>query len=72
MNKILCDSHELNETICGRNHNVEWMSFHDFEIQLLVTEEKILQVLSRANGVHKFVEEILWRIQLDKRHRGFV
>jgi hypothetical protein len=33
----------------------------DLENRLLVTEEKIVKVLMRVDGSHKFIEDIMWK-----------
>jgi hypothetical protein len=38
----------------------------------LVTEEKIVQVLTRADSVHKFIEDIIWKNQREERQTRFV
>ena len=42
LNGILHSSHELDETTYGRTHNVERIPLYEFEIQFLVSEEKML------------------------------
>jgi hypothetical protein len=48
------------------------LALQDLENRLLVTEEQIVQVLTRANGAHKFIEDLMWRTQLEERQRGVV
>jgi hypothetical protein len=38
--------------------------------QLLVTEEKTVQVLTREDGAHKFIEDIVWKTQMEERKKG--
>jgi hypothetical protein len=38
------------------------LALQDLENRLLVTEEKIMQVLTRVDGAHKFIEYLRWRI----------
>jgi hypothetical protein len=35
-----------------------------------VTEDHITQVLTRADGAHRFIEELMWRSQIEERHNG--
>jgi hypothetical protein len=37
---------------------------------LLVTEDHITWVLTIANGAHRFIEELMWRSQMEERHNG--
>ena len=54
----------------GNPHHADKMTLHDLESQLLVTEEQIVQVLTRADGAHKFIEDLMWNTQLEERHKG--
>jgi hypothetical protein len=38
----------------------------------LVTEEKIVQVLTRVNGAHKFIEDLMWKDLMEERQKRFV
>jgi hypothetical protein len=40
------------------------------EDQLLVKEEQIVQVLTRADGTHKFIEDLMWKAQMEERQKG--
>jgi hypothetical protein len=44
----------------------------DLKDQLLVIEEKIVQVLTREDGAHKFIEGIMWKTQMEERQKGVV
>jgi hypothetical protein len=35
----------------------------------LVKEEQIVQVLTRADGTHKFVEDLMWKVQIKERQK---
>ena len=37
---------------------------------MLVTEDHITWVLNRADGAHRFIEEIMWRSQMEESHNG--
>jgi hypothetical protein len=37
--------------------------------QLLFIEEKIVQVLRRVNGAHKFIEGIMWKTKMEERQK---
>jgi hypothetical protein len=39
------------------------------EDQLLVKEEQIVQALTRADGRHKFIEDIIWKAQMEVRQK---
>ena len=58
------DPHKSVGPLCDILHCVDEMTLRDMESELLVTEEKLVQVLSRADGDHKFIEDIMWKIQL--------
>jgi hypothetical protein len=40
------------------------------EDQLLVKEEQIVQVLTREDGTHKFIEDLMWKAQMEERQKG--
>jgi hypothetical protein len=40
--------------------------------QLLVSKEKIVQVLTRVYGAHKFVEGVIWKTQMEERQKRVV
>jgi hypothetical protein len=46
------------------------LALHGLEDQLLVTEEKIVQVLTRENGAHRFIEALIWKTQMEERQKG--
>jgi hypothetical protein len=46
------------------------LALHDLEDRLLVTEDQITQVLTKIDGARRFFEDIMWRVQIEERHRG--
>ena len=40
------------------------------EDQLLVKEEQIVQVLTRADGTHKLIKDLMWKAQMEERQKG--
>jgi hypothetical protein len=42
----------------------------DLEDQLLVIEEQIVQVLTREDGAHRFIEALIWKTQMEERQKG--
>jgi hypothetical protein len=46
------------------------LALRDLENQLLVIEEQIVQVLTRKDGVHRFIESFIWKTQMEKRQKG--
>jgi hypothetical protein len=46
------------------------LAWHDLEDRLLVTEDQITQVLTRTDGAHRFIEDLMWRAQMEERHSG--
>jgi hypothetical protein len=36
----------------------------------LVKEEHIVQVLTRADDTHKFIEDLMWKAQMEERQKG--
>lgn len=36
----------------------------------MVIDETVVQVLTRADDTHKFVEELIWEAQIEKRKKG--
>jgi hypothetical protein len=42
------------------------------EDQLLVKEEQIVQVLTREDGTHKFIEDLMWKDQMEERQKGVI
>jgi hypothetical protein len=45
------------------------LALQDLEDRLLVKEEQIVQVLTREDGAHKFIEDLMWKTQLEERQR---
>jgi hypothetical protein len=60
----------LIDPLCDIPHHVDEITLHDLENRLLVTEEKIVQVLTREDGAHKFIEDLMWKTQMEERHKG--
>jgi hypothetical protein len=56
--------------LCDSPRHVDEITLHDLEDRLLVTEEQIVQVLMRADGAHKFIEDLMWKTQLEERQKG--
>jgi hypothetical protein len=48
------------------------IALHDLENRQLVTKEQIVQVLTRADGAHNFIEDLMWKTQLEERQRRIV
>jgi len=42
------------------------------EDQLLDKKEKIVQVLTREDGTHKFIEDLMWKDQMEEKQKGFI
>jgi hypothetical protein len=42
-------------------HHVDEITLDDLERRLLVVEEQIVQVLMRADGSHKYIEDLMWK-----------
>jgi hypothetical protein len=40
------------------------------EDQLLVKKEQIVQVLTRVDGTHNFIEDLMWKVQIEERQKG--
>lgn len=38
--------------------------------RLLVTEEKIVEVLTRADDNHKYIKDLIWKTQTEERQKG--
>jgi hypothetical protein len=38
----------------------------------LVTEDQVTRVLTRTDGAHRSIEELVWRAQMEERHNGMV
>ena len=47
------------------------LSLQDLMDRLVVTKEKLLQVLTRTDNYHKFIKELMWKTQSDERQQGF-
>ena len=52
--------------------HIDEITLHDLENQLLVTKETIVHVLTRAYGAHKFIEDLMWKTQMEERKKGIV
>jgi hypothetical protein len=46
------------------------LALRDLEDRLLVTEDQITQVLTRTDGARRFIEDLMWRAQIEERHCG--
>jgi hypothetical protein len=46
------------------------LAVQGLEDRLLVKGEKIVQVLTRADGTHKFIEDLMWKAQMEERQKG--
>jgi hypothetical protein len=63
-------SNESIDPLCDIPHHVDEITLHELENRLLVTEEKIVQVLTRVDGAHKFIEDLMWKTQMEERQKG--
>jgi len=52
---------ELTDSLYDIPHHVDEKTLDDLERRLLVVEEQIVQVLMRADGSHKFIEDLMWK-----------
>ena len=62
INEILYEDNDLDESIdplCDDPHHTNEMTLHDFESQLLVIEENIMQVFMRGEGADRFIEDLM-------------
>jgi hypothetical protein len=72
---FIYDVDDDEDVIVPRHHDEieqRLLALQDLENRLLVTEEQIMQVLTREDGAHKFIEDLMWRTQLEERQRGVV
>jgi hypothetical protein len=46
------------------------LALRDLEDRLLVIEDRITQVLTRTDGARRFIEDLMWRAQIEERHSG--
>jgi hypothetical protein len=46
------------------------LALRDLEDRLLVTEDRITQVLTRTDGARRFIEDFMRRAQIEERHSG--
>jgi hypothetical protein len=72
---ILLDESKSKNPLCDHPHHVDEieqipLALCDLEDRLLVTEEKIVQVLTREDGAHKFIEYIIGKTQMEERQKG--
>jgi hypothetical protein len=72
-----CESHhctvssgDLDGLLGDIPRHVDEITLHDLESQLLVTEEQIMQVLTRAYGADNFIEELMWRTHIEEKQKG--
>jgi hypothetical protein len=56
--------------LCDNPCHVDEITLCDLEDQLLVTEEQIVQVLTREDGAHRFIEDLMWKTQMEERQKG--
>jgi hypothetical protein len=56
----------------GPNHmdGCRPLALRDLEDRLLVTEDRITRVLTRTDGARRFIEDLMWRAQIEERHCG--
>jgi len=57
-------------SLCDSPLHGDEITLRDLESQVLLTEEQIVQVLMRADGTHKFIEDLMWKTQLEERKKG--
>lgn len=63
--KSMCDSlFSLNE------FEQKPLALQHLKYRLLITEEKIVQVLTRADDSHKYIEDLIWKTQIEERQKG--
>jgi hypothetical protein len=48
------------------------LTLYDLEDLLLVTEDQVTQVLTRIDGACRFIEDLVWRAQMEDRHTEIV
>jgi hypothetical protein len=54
-------SSESVDTLCDSPCHVDEITLRDLENRFLVTEEQILQVLTRTDDAHKFIKDLMWK-----------
>jgi hypothetical protein len=72
---ILIDENKSENLLCDNPYHLDEieqspLALHDLEDQLLVTKEKIVQVLTREDGAHRFIETLIWKTQMEERQKG--
>jgi len=71
---ILSNESKLENPLCDSQHHVDEIeqtpiALHDLEDRLLVTKEKIVPVLTTADGAHKFIEDFAGKPQMEERQK---
>lgn len=79
---IKCDSHNAS-TIENKPENllcdnpcsldefeIKPLSLQDLKDRFSVTEKRVMQVLTRADEFHKYIEDLTWETQMKERHKG--
>jgi hypothetical protein len=72
---ILIDESKSENLLCDNPYHLDEieqspLALCDLEDQLLVTKEKIVQVLTREDGAHRFIEALIWKTQMEERQKG--
>jgi hypothetical protein len=55
--------------LCDSPCHVDEITLHELENQLSVTEDKIVHLLTRIDGAHKFVQDLMWKTELEEIQR---
>ena len=66
------ESHVMGEPMRDSIKHVVKDTWSDLESLLLVTKERILKVLSRNDGAHKIMVDLIGRFYLKERQSGVV
>jgi hypothetical protein len=71
---ILIDENKSENLLCDNPYHLDEieqspLALRHLEDQLLVTEEQIVQVLTRADGAHRFIETLIWKTQMEERQK---
>lgn len=45
------------------------LDVQDLKEHLMVSEDEVVQVLTREDNTHKFIEDLLWKIQIEEREK---
>ena len=46
------------------------LALQDLNDRLLVTKERVVKVLTRTDDFHNFIEDLMWKTQIDERQKG--